>query len=118
MSSCIIVEPLNGYELCAGARGCYVFRAGPHYNRLTAWSLSYSTTLSKAVLDQQRHVCKMAALVGFLPTDFFTNVVAGEKFMRRGVPKVAVVLNLVALFVVGDIPELLADEGHVSSVPE
>ena len=70
----------------------------------------------KAILDKQRNIGEMAALVGYLPSDFFAHITAGVEAVRGGIPKVADVLDLVALVVIGDVPAYFVDEGHASSV--
>ena len=72
----------------------------------------------EAVLNEQRHVCKMAALVGYFPTGFFRHLVACVEGVRCRIAEVADVLDAVALFVVGDIPAHSVDEGHAGSVAE
>lgn len=74
--------------------------------------------IGEAVLNEQRHIGKMAAFVGYLPIDFFTNLAARVVAVSRWIPKVAHVLNPVALSVVGDVPAYSADQGHASSVTE
>lgn len=72
----------------------------------------------KAVLNEQRHIGKMAAFVGYLPTNFSTNLATRVEAVRRWIPKVADVLEPVALLVIGDAPAKFADEGYASSVSE
>ena len=60
----------------------------------------------------------MAPLVGDFPTDFFTNLATGVRAVRPWIPKVAHVLDPIALLVVGNSPAYCVDKGHVSSVSE
>ena len=72
--------------------------------------------IEEAVLNEQGHIGKIAALVGYLPTDLFNNPASRVEAVPRWIPKVAHVLDPVALSVVGDIPAYSVDEGHAGSV--
>lgn len=99
------------------AAACSILDPPPH-NHPTGLFPLYHITMGEAVQHENMHIGKVAALVGYLPTDFFTDLVTCVEAVRRRIPKVAHVLDAIALLVIGDIPALSVDEGHASSVTE
>ena len=108
------------YIILPGANNCYISNPDLHHHHHSISlfrSPSYTMT-PETVLNEQRHVCEMAALVRYFPTGLVRHLVACVEGVRCRIAEVADVLDAVALFVVGDVPAHFVDQGHVSSVAE
>ena len=87
-----------------------------HADRPQSLPSSPSIGPAEPVFHEQRHIGEVTALVRGLPTGFLSKCATSVVVMICGIPEIANVLSLVALFVISNVPTPSADKSNMSSV--